>query len=205
MSQNVKRYGAANTNAQPVGHDELLVQTLSHIRHDWMNDIQVLYGYLKLKKYDKMTDYVETIKQKIARESSVSRLGVPALVAYLNSFRVRCRSIRLDVELGAEAQLDKLPIDTGAVTEAVIERLESFVRHASMLPDGELNQLLLSFDVCDGKLEIGFYYSGGCHWSELQKDYELLLNEPVPSITLRESITYEENKAVLRMTVLLIG
>src|SRR5690606_26969277 len=60
--------------------DELLINVINHLRHDWMNDIQVLYGYLRLNKQDKCLDYMEIIKQKAAQESLISRLGVTELV-----------------------------------------------------------------------------------------------------------------------------
>ncbi|MFD2880227.1 Spo0B domain-containing protein [Paenibacillus rhizoplanae] len=60
-------------------------RTLNHHRHDWMNDLQVLYGYIQLGKPDKSVQCVERIKERIALDSRIAKLGVPSLVFYLQS------------------------------------------------------------------------------------------------------------------------
>lgn len=47
------------------------IHLMNHQRHDWMNDLQLLYGYVRLKKYDKLPDCVETIKEEWRRKAEL--------------------------------------------------------------------------------------------------------------------------------------
>ncbi|AZS17039.1 Spo0B domain-containing protein [Paenibacillus lutimineralis] len=102
--------------------------TLGHHRHDWMNDLQLIYGYLKLGKYDKLGSCVERIKEQMALESKISRLGIPALVFFLQSFREVNRSIDLKIEIRDELQLDHMlqVEDAEELTEAIVETIKKF-------------------------------------------------------------------------------
>ncbi|HEY4390106.1 MAG TPA: Spo0B domain-containing protein [Paenibacillus sp.] len=102
--------------------------TLGHHRHDWMNDLQLIYGYLKLGKYDKLGSCVERIKEQMALESKISRLGIPALVFFLQSFREVNRSIDLRIEIRDELQLNHMlrVEDAEELTEAIVETIKNF-------------------------------------------------------------------------------
>lgn len=56
------------------------IRMLNHHRHDWMNELQILYGYIQLGKLDKSVACVERIKERMALESKISKLGIPSLV-----------------------------------------------------------------------------------------------------------------------------
>lgn len=81
-------------------------RTLNHHRHDWMNDLQVLYGYIQLGKPDKSVQCVERIKERIALDSRISKLGIPSLVFYLHSFRTYSSTLELEVQIEEGLQLD---------------------------------------------------------------------------------------------------
>ncbi|TMV52910.1 hypothetical protein FE783_01585 [Paenibacillus mesophilus] len=197
MKPNARRYDSDQADGLLGGQEELFVQTINHLRHDWMNDIQVLYGYLKLKKYDKMHDYMETLKDKMFRESGISKLGIPALIVYLQSFKVRCRSIRLDVELSPELQLPGLPVDAQAVTNTVIAVIESFVEHAEVPADGEPNELLLRLSAQDRVLAIGFQYDGSYDSSGLKRKLGGLPGSSGNGLQFASEATYDEDGAVI--------
>lgn len=87
-------------------HDRLIermhesaLETLSHHRHDWMNEVQILYGYLRLGKPDKAVAVVERIRARMERDGRISRLGIPKLAAFLLSFRTACDTLRLEIEV----------------------------------------------------------------------------------------------------------
>ncbi|MDP4095653.1 Spo0B domain-containing protein [Paenibacillus sp. P96] len=62
--------------------EEAANAALNHHRHDWMNDLQVLYGYIRMGKYDKSAECVERIKERAAQDSKLSKLGIPALIFF---------------------------------------------------------------------------------------------------------------------------
>lgn len=196
MKQDVRRYETDRTDERHSEQEEMFVRTINHLRHDWMNDIQVLYGYLKLKKYDKMHDYMEIVKEKMFRESGISRLGIPALTVYLQSFRVRCRSIRLEIEIEPELQLSGLPVDTGAVTDVIVSVIEAFVRHAGSPDDGEPNLLLFKLDIRGHALVISFEYEGSYDALPLEREVDGLLRKPGADMRDYEA-TYDEDGAAV--------
>ncbi|MFC5529271.1 Spo0B domain-containing protein [Cohnella yongneupensis] len=96
------------------------IQTLSHHRHDWMNELQVLYGYLRLNKPDKAVDVVDRIRVRMDHDSRLSHIGNPKLSIYLLSFRTICDSLRLDVEVQDGLQFGTTPREADRLAQAVI-------------------------------------------------------------------------------------
>ncbi|MCM3746703.1 Spo0B domain-containing protein [Paenibacillus pasadenensis] len=102
------------------------IQTLNHHRHDWMNDLQVLYGYIRMNKPDRALASVERIRDKMLMESKISKLGSPALTAYLQSFRTFSPSIVLDVEIEDNVSMEELDGDRDGAAEALIEVINAY-------------------------------------------------------------------------------
>ncbi|MFD1178659.1 Spo0B domain-containing protein [Paenibacillus puldeungensis] len=119
--------------------------TLGHHRHDWMNDLQILYGYIQLGKIDKLTDCVERIKARMVIESKISRLGIPSLVFYLQSFREVNGSVQLEMDIKDDLQLDGLLTanDAEELTEAIVETVRAF-QYTGRSSWGEMLQIKLS-------------------------------------------------------------
>ncbi|WP_379267190.1 Spo0B domain-containing protein [Paenibacillus timonensis] len=135
--------------------------TLGHHRHDWMNDLQILYGYIQLRKIDKLADCVERIKGRMAVESKISRLGIPALVFYLQSFREVNGSVQLDVDIEDELQLDSLLTADEAeeLTEAIVETVRAF-QFSGRSSWGETLQLKMSMYREGGEVLVRFDQAG---------------------------------------------
>ncbi|MBO9598097.1 MAG: Spo0B domain-containing protein [Cohnella sp.] len=96
------------------------IQTLSHHRHDWMNELQVLYGYLRLNKPDKAVDVVDRIRVRMEHDSRLSHIGNPKLSIYFLSFRTMCDSMRLEVVTEEGLQLGRTPDEADRIARAVI-------------------------------------------------------------------------------------
>ncbi len=157
-----------------------LIRTLNRHRHDWMNDVQVLFGYAKLQKYDKMLEHVEKIKEKMARESSMSKLGVPSFIYFLLTFRNKNDAFILDFRNDRGLNLSALPVDGEQITELVRNIVSVFQTHA--LPSfGEPNRLVLSLHAEENGLMIRFDYSGP-YRDELENAVAQALSEPARPI-----------------------
>lgn len=74
---------------------------LSIQRHDAMNDIQVLLGYLRLDKKDKCIEYVDKIIARAHSESVIAKLNDYQLVNYINNLRTfTCNfTVEFDIEI----------------------------------------------------------------------------------------------------------
>jgi len=71
---------------------------LSHQRHDAMNDVQVLLGYIRLDKKDKCIEYVEKIKERAEQESLIAKLKDYQLLSYIHQLKSSNYPIALELE-----------------------------------------------------------------------------------------------------------
>lgn len=132
-------------------------RTLNHHRHDWMNDLQVLYGYIQLNKPDKSVQCVERIKERIALDSRIAKLGIPSLVFYLQSFRTFSSSLELEVQVEEGLQLeDKLTPGLGDELTSVIMQTVRAYQYSGTASQGETRILRLGFTQDKGDILISF-------------------------------------------------
>lgn len=78
------------------------LNVLSHQRHDWMNELQLIYGYAKMGKFDRVEEIVTRVSDSMHKESRIAKLGLPELVFYLMTFKGENREIALHVQADTE-------------------------------------------------------------------------------------------------------
>lgn len=144
------------------------IRTLNHHRHDWMNDLQVLYGYIQLGKPDKTVQTVERIKERIALDSLIAKLGIPSLVFYIQSFRTHSTSMELLVQMDEGMSLeDKLSKETQDELTSVIMQTVRAYQYSEFSPQGEARKLVLHFRLEGQDIVISFEAEGMSGNSEL--------------------------------------
>ncbi|KTD88446.1 Spo0B domain-containing protein [Paenibacillus etheri] len=137
------------------------IRTLNHHRHDWMNDLQILYGYIQLGKPDKSVECVERIKERIALDSRIAKLGIPSLVFFIQSFRTYQTSLELEVQVEEGLQLeDKLNREAGDELTSVIMQTVRAYQYNGLAPQGETRKLRLGFIQDGGDILISFEGEG---------------------------------------------
>jgi len=174
-----------------------LIQVINRSRHDWMNDTQILFGYIQLKKFDNLQPYMEKIKMTMQQESNLSKLGIPSLTAFLLLFRVQSKSIELEVELDQEINLGQLPLHDGLIERLVRQTVECVQGHAAA-SDGESGTLSLEFDVQEDGLLLDFVYQGPYNREQLEKAVKETLLSKVNSYSLEQS-EWQEEEAVITL------
>lgn len=135
------------------------IHTLNHHRHDWMNELQVLYGYIRMGKQDKAVACVEKIRDKMAIESRISRLGVPSLVTFIQSFRTFSQSLQLEVDIDTGLQFDNLPVDRQAIADAIVDIVNAY-RFQVKPGIGEPATLRLGICCSGNSLQVELHYEG---------------------------------------------
>jgi len=137
----------------------LASRTLNHHRHDWMNDLQVLYGYIRLQKQDKTIEYVDKIRERMANESSISRLGLPSLISFIQSFRTVTNTLELKVIIHGEVYLDKYEVDHERIAQTLIQTINTY--RFAVKPDyGNPAVLRLELSADEEAVYASFYYEG---------------------------------------------
>jgi len=139
--------------------EQQLIHLVSRYRHDWMNDIQLLFGYVSLKKYDKLMDTLEKIRNKAAQENNVSKLGIPSLVIYFISRQLSANGLLFELKIEQENNLSTLNIDKKKFTATVIKRKKKMIANA-VLSDEMQNVLHVHFFLENDALLFEVSYSG---------------------------------------------
>ncbi|MDO7906875.1 Spo0B domain-containing protein [Paenibacillus sp. JX-17] len=134
------------------------ISTLNHHRHDWMNDLQVLYGYIRLGKHDKTVQCVERIKERVAEESKIAKLGIPSLVFFLQSFRSYGANLELHVEVQDQMQLGAVmsPEDGESLATAVMDTVRAYQYSGGRSSWGEVRSLTIYFTLDQGDAVVRF-------------------------------------------------
>jgi stage 0 sporulation protein B (sporulation initiation phosphotransferase) len=139
---------------------QLWIDTLSHTRHDYLNDLQLLLGYVQLRKYDKIAECVDMLKQRMAEDSRVSKLGHLGLVEALLTYRSRPKPFLFSLKIGEGVDLRDVPLQSAQAEQIVRAFLAGFEAAAVRGADGGNNRLEMAFDRRAKQLVIEFTYEG---------------------------------------------
>lgn len=135
-------------NTSPQQHIEQVyqtaIETFSHQRHDWMNDLQLLYGYIQLGNRERLIENIERIKDQMMADSRVAKLGIPQLVFYLQSFQSLNPNMRLEIEIEDGVILaERLEPEQSEELTRVIQQTISLYEQYGGLSWGECPTLLI--------------------------------------------------------------
>lgn len=179
--------------------NERVIRLLNHHRHDWMNELQVLFGYTRLKKYEILPDYMDKIRTAALHDSLLCKLGNPPLIVYLLERRIAGGPCQVEVELETEIDLRKLAMEEEAVYRLVSGAIGIMVGHACP-PQGEHSVVSLGFDEDEEGILVDFVYQGEADWTKLQSDLADHLGGKGRKFEVREE-EYGEGRAVLALAL----
>lgn len=76
-----------------------VLNLLRHSRHDWLNHLQLINGYLSMGRVDKVEKLVEDIVNKAKNESHMSHLNMDKVAEKLLTFNWEPHSFRISFEV----------------------------------------------------------------------------------------------------------
>ncbi|SFA69022.1 stage 0 sporulation protein B (sporulation initiation phosphotransferase) [Lentibacillus halodurans] len=79
-----------------------VIQLLRHYRHDLMNHLQIVQGYLSMGKTDKVQKKVKNYLQQLQEESKLVNLNAPFFALYLLQFGSLHMNFRLTYHIHTE-------------------------------------------------------------------------------------------------------
>lgn len=118
--------------------EEETIRLLSLYRHEWMNDIQLLLAYTKLKKYDKLHEFAENMKEKAIKEGTLFKIGDPKLALFLYSSYVERNNMELELQMEPELRLDQAVAEPQRTGELLIDTVKLFQKAANQYADNKL-------------------------------------------------------------------
>ncbi|WP_028552722.1 sensor histidine kinase [Paenibacillus sp. UNC451MF] len=85
-----------------VGNIETLFQSVREQRHDFINHIQTIHGFLALKNYDELKKYTNTLVGEIRVVNELVNLKDPALIALIQAKYAQAESLHIQFEYDFE-------------------------------------------------------------------------------------------------------
>ncbi|MCR8846261.1 Spo0B domain-containing protein [Paenibacillus sp. SC116] len=138
------------------------LELMNHQRHDWMNELQLLYGYVKLNRTEQLRLCVEGIKSKMIEEGRIAKLGIPELTLYLLHVRVSGHAMPVYVHLPRQIDLTEvgLLLEGRVLTDMIKEGVQ-VMRLAPKASADAATPLQFMIDIrSDDALGIRFLYEG---------------------------------------------
>ncbi len=102
LSKQERRRRACEVQEARQSLQAFFLEVLSHQRHDWMNDLQLIYGYARMGKKERIEEIVQRVSEQMHKESRIAKMGLPELVFYLMTFKAESREIALHVQADSE-------------------------------------------------------------------------------------------------------
>lgn len=108
-----------------------LFQIFRKVRHDFQNNLQIIYGMIQLSKYDSALKYIMNIKKSDESISLICNLSEPKLICYLLElvFLFRERDINITVKINCD--------ETPDISSEKYIKVKNYV---SKLDEGEENK-----------------------------------------------------------------
>lgn len=142
---------------------ESVLEMLQNRRHDWLNDLQLVYAYVKMKKYDRLSEAIRALVEKMEVESRAARLDAPELTLFLHHLATEGSKFKLAVETDEKVRLRQLPEPVRrAFCSAMVEAVQALKKNVQESETyGTLPLLTIRFNTRD-QLLIGGLYLDGC-------------------------------------------
>lgn len=124
---------------------EQFIDFFRHYRHDWLNHMQIIKGYVSMGKMDELSRFLDHIIIKTHEESQLSQLGNTELAYYLLTYNWTQNKIQLEVEIETE-DTDKIASigrENHAYLLPWVQQVTQIVEEICVA--GEENRLLLLF------------------------------------------------------------
>ncbi len=80
---------------------------LSHYRHDWMNQLQILHGYASMGKMEKVQEKLQGIIQDSQEESKLMKLQSPHFALWVIRFNTQYDQFRLTYSIQSQHNLEQ--------------------------------------------------------------------------------------------------
>ncbi|MFT8321352.1 MAG: sporulation initiation phosphotransferase B [Bacillus sp. (in: firmicutes)] len=128
------------------------IDFLRHVRHDWLNKIQLIKGNLALNKEERVKEIIEVIIMEAQNEARLSNLDIPQFATLLLTCNWESYAFQLEYEVLNEEKC--LFIEDAAITEwtakffgMLHESVKTFSEnHLSVSIDPQLTSVRLYFD-----------------------------------------------------------
>ncbi len=133
--------------------DQAILDIIRRQRHNFMNHLQVLYGYAQLNRIDAMGDYFNRLVQNLVQQSQLSGLADPSLAIALLKWCIVAEDEGIDLKLETAPQLSMMKLARGEDIEELDRRMELAIKAVSDCPEEE-RSVSIQVAFSKGKLDV---------------------------------------------------
>ncbi|KAB7667321.1 Spo0B C-terminal domain-containing protein [Bacillus sp. B1-b2] len=131
------------------------IEFLRHVRHDWLNKIQLLKGNLDLNKTDRVKEIINEIIMESKQEAKLSNLDIPEFATKILVSNWENYYFQVEYEVLAEVKCQG--VEDAALTNWTIKFFELLNQNVKPFAD---NHLFLSIDSKLDSIRFVFDFSG---------------------------------------------
>lgn len=150
-----------------------LLETIHLQRHDLMNDLQVLLGYIQLNKQERVKTHVEQMAFRLQEDSAIARLDDSQLTSLLYAWRAGAHQVKLRTHIEHGVVLSELG-GRGRLMAITIAALVPCWKAAMREGLSDETTLAVSVAMPEGRLQTVFEYE---HMFDMDKLEQLLRRE----------------------------
>ncbi|WP_100331711.1 Spo0B C-terminal domain-containing protein [Bacillus xiapuensis] len=132
-----------------------VIRAIRHARHDWMNQIQLIKGFMALGKVEEAERAIETAIVQARQEAHLCNLCLPNFAELILTFNWEGHSFELEYEI-----LDQnctIAVNDEKLTEWMASLLGAIEKHIAQFAD---NRLYLSINQEANGVRFFFEFSG---------------------------------------------
>lgn len=111
-----------------------LLEVLKVQRHDFMNHLQVISGYIQLKKYDRAHEYIGQVAEELKQASLISKLNCPEIISVVLGADLAAGKNGITVNTVVGSCLSDSLANGLAVAEVLREMLDTALQLVESLP-----------------------------------------------------------------------
>lgn len=120
-----------------------MMKVISILRHDFLNHLQVISGYLQLNKTDRAREYIREVTQNLQRLSKVMHLKVPEVAGAFLLGEEMAAGIEVRTEYNVESDLEGCMVSGPVAGRALYGCLQQVFRHIDSGTPGENPRLVI--------------------------------------------------------------
>lgn len=105
--------------------EQRIINALNHRRHDWMNDLQLISGYMQLGKLDKLQTCIKDMLRRGSSEGHYLRISHPKLALELFTRE----NTPLDYELRFEVQQPYAFVGNDRAMDGMLKWMDTTLEH----------------------------------------------------------------------------
>ncbi len=134
-----------------------ILEVLQIYRHDWQNHLQMILGYVSLKKYEQIPQYIKKITYHSKQRSKITSLTEFNLAAFLFMIPINYPKLssELDIAEGFETFIDK------EIGDLMLEAIKGFIELFYKTLDKNIaHHLIISFARTDHVIIVNLEFEG---------------------------------------------